>query len=59
MSPNISAMKYNYDTPIKCHGITILIKAISGNDTLNKRHEIKKNTIKNDPFGKTSLYIPI
>ena len=22
MSPNISAMKYNYDTPIKCHGIT-------------------------------------
>ena len=43
MSPNISVMKYNnYDTPIKCHGITILIKAISGNDTLNKRHEIKK-----------------
>ena len=47
MSPDISAMKYNnYDTPIKCHGITILIKAISGNDTLNKRHEIKKKYYK-------------
>ena len=45
MSPNISAMKYhNYDTAIKCHGITnySYISATASNDTLNKRHEIKK-----------------
>ena len=38
-------MKYhNYDTSIKCHDITSYsyIKATSDNDTLNKRHEIKK-----------------